>query len=52
MHLIVHLKSNVCYMLEDSGALGKMLLNNPDLCSDLHSLVCFEMNLMSEFSKV
>ena len=23
-------------MLEDSGALGKMLLNYTDLCSDLH----------------
>ena len=29
-------------MLDDSGTLGKMLLNNPDLCSDLHSLVFWD----------
>lgn len=38
-------------MLDDPGAFGKMLPNNTDVCSDLHSLVCFERHLMSEFSK-
>lgn len=37
-------------MLENPEAF-EMLPNNTDLCSGLHSLLCFEMHLMSRFSK-